>query len=50
MNHSRFGDVPGSVEEVIAGAVAGLLVLLPGVKRLALVRPLPPAALARDDV
>src|SRR3546814_13377559 len=44
----RLGDVPGVVQEAIAGGIARLLVLDPGVKRLALVGPLLAAVVAAD--
>src|SRR5665647_912872 len=45
----RLRDMPGAVEEAVAGDVARLLVVLPGVERLALVCDLLGAVVARDD-
>src|SRR6185312_3384679 len=43
------GDVPGAVQEAVAGLVARLGVLDEGVDRLAVQRPLLEAVVARDD-
>src|SRR5665647_1299725 len=45
----RLRDMPGAVEEAVAGDVARLLVVLPGVERLALVCDLLGAVVACDD-
>ena len=46
---SLLGDVPGAVQEAVAGRVAGLGVLGEGVERLALVGPLLQPVVAGDD-
>src|SRR6476661_2515922 len=43
------GCMPRVVRETVTGLVAGLLVLHPRIERLALVRPLLAAVVARDD-
>src|SRR6188768_3486848 len=47
--NSRNRDMPGIAGDAVAGNIAGLSILDPGIERLALVGPLLAAVVANDD-